>query len=62
MSRLVRYLDAEDITWIVAKFFDVPKENVDLIPFLTSVGYGPTEHDVPGVRAEIRITDKPFDK
>lgn len=62
MSRLVRYLDAEDIVWIIAKYFDVPKKDVDLIPYLMSIGYGPTEHDVPSIRAEIRISDKHFDK
>ena len=57
MSKLIRHLDKNDLIFILADYFGVKIEDVSLLPFIVTEGYGPNEHDVPSIRAEINISD-----
>jgi hypothetical protein len=52
MTNLIS-LDENDLVYVLADYFDVGVEDVDLIPFITTEGYGMNEHDALSVRAEI---------
>lgn len=57
---LIRHLDKNDLIYILADYFDVKVEDVHLIPFITTEGYGMNEHDVPSIRAEVNLNKDPF--
>ena len=47
-------LDKCDIQEIVAKMMNVPIEQVTVICYMDTVGYGVNEERVPAVRAEVK--------
>ena len=57
MSKLIRHLDKNDLIFILADYFGVEINDVNLLPFITTEGYGLDEHDVASVRAEINISN-----
>ena len=57
MSKLIRHLDKNDLIFILADYFGVEVNDVNLLPFITTEGYGLDEHDVASVRAEINISN-----
>lgn len=48
-------LDKEDIKNAIATAYNVQPQDVSLDLYMTSVGYGMNEHDVPDVRAFISV-------
>ena len=55
--KVIRHLDKNDLVYVLADYFKVNKENVDLIPYPTIEGYGMNEHYSASVRAEITLID-----
>ena len=57
MSKLIRHLDKNDLIFILADYFGVKAEDVKVLPFITTEGYGLSEHNVASVRVEINISN-----
>lgn len=57
MSKVIRHLDKNDLIFILADYFGVETKNVNVLPFITTEGYGPNEHDIASVRAEVDISN-----
>lgn len=57
--RTITHLDENDIRCIIAKACGVKVEDVIVDCYMETTGYGPSEHEVPAVRAavEVDITD-----
>ena len=55
MSKLIRHLDKNDLVYILADYFGVKIEDVNLIPFMTTENYEIHEHDILSVRAEVDL-------
>lgn len=53
-------LDKEEIKKVISQVFNVDQTKVDLELFVTSVGYGPGEHDKPCVRAVVTFESASF--
>ena len=56
MSKLIKHLSKNDLIFILADYFGVSQEKVNLIPFISTEGYGMVEYNVLNIRAEIDIT------
>lgn len=46
-------LDENDIKEIIAKYFNISIDDVNLTHYMTTVGYGMDEHDVPVTHVEV---------
>ena len=57
VGKLIRHLDKNDLIFILADYFGVDVKDVNLLPFITTEGYGMAEHEVASVRAEVDISD-----
>lgn len=55
-------LEKEEIKKVISQVFNVNQTKVDLELFMTSVGYGPGEHDEPCVRAVVEFESASFPK
>jgi hypothetical protein len=62
MSKIVRYLDKNDLIFILADYFKVEKKDVNLFLFNAIEGYGFGEHEVPSLRVEVNISKDFEDK
>ena len=56
MSKIVRHLDKNDLIFILADYFKVDKENVNILLFSATEGYGMGEHEVLSVEARVDIS------
>lgn len=56
MNKIVRYLDKNDLIFILADYFKVEKKDVNLSLFNTIEGYGLGEHEVPSLLVEVNIS------
>ena len=58
----VRYLDKNDLIFILADYFKVKIKDVNLFLFNTIEGYGLGEHEVPSLRVEVNFSKDFEDK
>lgn len=57
MTKLIRHFDKDELIFILADCFGVETKDINLIPFITTEGYGQGEHEVLSVRAEVDLTN-----
>jgi hypothetical protein len=50
---ITKTLTKEEIEHIIAEFFKTDISNVKLIPYTTTEGYGPMEHQVTKAKCEV---------
>ena len=51
--KVVTYLDESDIRSIIAKHFEVNMKDVQISCKMETIGYGPSEHEIPVVDAVV---------
>ena len=55
--RVEQHLDKDDITAIIARHFNVPKDKVFVDCYMDTYGYGMSESQEPCVRAVITVQE-----
>ena len=57
IGKPILQLDKEDLITVLAGHYKVMRQDINVIPFMTTMGVGADEHDVPSVRIELILSN-----
>ena len=57
IGKPVLQLDKEDLITVLASHYKVKRQDINVIPFMTTIGFGTDEHEAPSVRVEVILSN-----